>query len=132
MPGGAETILVVEDEAMLRDCVVAQLRGLGYRTVAVTDSRAALAEIDGDQDFDLLFTDLIMPGGMTGRQLADEITRRRPGIKVLFTSGYTENASVHHGRLDQDVILLSKPYRKSELARMLRLVLGATEIGPLP
>ena len=75
--------------------------------------------------FDLLFTDVIMPGGMNGRQLADQVARRRPGIKVLYTSGYTENAIVHHGRLDPGVALLNKPYRKKDLAEKLRLVLDA-------
>jgi CheY-like chemotaxis protein len=65
-----------------------------------------------------------MPGGMTGRQLAEEVAKRRPGTKVLYTSGYTENAIVHHGRLDQGVLLLTKPYRNSQLARMVRLALG--------
>jgi FixJ family two-component response regulator len=64
-----------------------------------------------------------MPGGMTGRQLADEVSKRRPGTKVLYTSGYTDNAIVHHGRLDQGVLLLTKPYRSSQLARMIRLAL---------
>jgi hypothetical protein len=72
-----------------------------------------------------------MPGGMTGRQLAVEVSRRQPGTKVLYTSGYTENAIVHHGRLDQGVMLLSKPYRKAELAGMVRLALGDTAVGVL-
>jgi CheY-like chemotaxis protein len=80
--------------------------------------------VESGQPFDLLFTDVVMPGGMTGRQLADEVTRRQPGSKILYTSGYTENAIVHHGRLDQGVMLLSKPYRKSELANTVRLALG--------
>ena len=67
---------------------------------------------------------LIMPGSMNGRQLADEALKRRPALKTLFTSGYTENAIVHHGRLDTGVLLLAKPYRKSDLARMIRLALG--------
>ena len=66
-----------------------------------------------------------MPGGMMGRQLAHEVRRRRPGLKVLFTSGYTENAIVHQGRLDPGVALLNKPYRKADLARMVREVLSA-------
>ena len=73
---------------------------------------------------DLLFTDVIMPGDMNGRQLVDEALKRRPALKTLYTSGYTENAIVHHGRLDSGVLLLAKPYRKSELARMLRMALG--------
>ena len=76
--------------------------------------------IENGQPFDLLFTDVIMPGGMTGRQLADETVKRRPGMKVLYTSGYTDNAIVHQGRLDPGVLLLGKPYRKSQLAKMIR------------
>jgi PAS domain S-box-containing protein len=123
-PGAGETILVVEDDALVRSFVIAQLHGLGYRTIAVADGRAALALVDSGQTFDLLFTDLIMPGGMTGRQLAEEVTRRRPGTRILYTSGYAESAVVHNGRLRQGVLLLSKPYRKSALASMVRLALG--------
>jgi len=74
--------------------------------------------------FDLLFTDVIMPGGMNGRQLAEEALKRRPSLKVLFTSGYTEDAIVHHGRLDPGVLLLAKPYRKSDLAHMIRAAIN--------
>jgi CheY-like chemotaxis protein len=113
------------------------LHSLGYRTVAAADSRAALAYLKSGQPFDLLFTDVVMPGGMTGRQLADEVTRLRPGTKILYTSGYTENAIVHHGRLDRGVMLLSKPYRKSALAGMVRQALGYSiakgfESRPIP
>ncbi len=124
LSGGSETILVVEDDALVRDFVATQLRSLGYKTITAADARAALIMIDNGQPFDLLFTDVIMPGGMTGRQLADETLKRRPGIKVLYTSGYTDNAIVHHGRLDAGVLLLTKPYRKSQLAKMVRLALG--------
>jgi YesN/AraC family two-component response regulator len=79
--------------------------------------------IDGPKHIDLLFTDVIMPGSMNGRQLVDVALARRPGLKTLFTSGYTENAIVHHGRLDTGVLLLAKPYRKSDLARMIRTAL---------
>jgi PAS domain S-box-containing protein len=122
--GAGQTILVVEDDALLRGFVTAQLDSLGYRTVALADSGAALAHVERGQPFDLLFTDVVIPGGLTGRQLAEEVTRRRPGTKILYTSGYTENSIVHHGRLDQGVMLLSKPYRKSTLASMVRLALG--------
>jgi signal transduction histidine kinase/CHASE3 domain sensor protein len=124
LSGGSETILVVEDDALVRDFVATQLRSLGYKTITAADARAALIMIDNGQPFDLLFTDVIMPGGMTGRQLADETLKRRPSIKVLYTSGYTDNAIVHHGRLDAGVLLLTKPYRKSQLAKMVRLALG--------
>jgi PAS domain S-box-containing protein len=120
---GWETIMVVEDDSLVRNFVAAQLQSLGYKTVAAADARAALVIIDNGQPFDLLFTDVIMPGGMTGRQLADETAKRRPGIKVLYTSGYTDNAIMHHGRLDKGVLLLTKPYRKSQLAKMVRRAL---------
>src|SRR5262249_5191110 len=99
MQGGHETILVVEDDELARSYVVAQLKSLGYATLAAGSAIAALELIDQGAQFDLLFTDVIMPG-MNGRVLADEAVNRRPWIKVLFTSGYTENAIVHHGRLD--------------------------------
>lgn len=127
LPRGQETILVVEDDDLVRDYVLAQLRSLGYATLAAQNAVVALALIDRGAQFDLLFTDVIMPGGMNGRQLADEVARRRPGVKVLFTSGYTENAIIHHGRLDPGVALLAKPYRKRELARAIRAVLRRGE-----
>jgi CheY-like chemotaxis protein len=83
-----------------------------------------MVHVENGVPFDLLFTDVIMPGGMTGRQLADTIAKRRPGLKVLYTSGYTDNAIVHHGRLDEGVLLLTKPYRKNQLAQMVRRALS--------
>jgi CheY-like chemotaxis protein len=123
LSGGSEKILVVEDDTLVRNFVAAQLQSLGYKTAAAADAREAIVMIDKGETFDLLFTDVIMPGGMTGRQLADETVKRRPGIKVLYTSGYTDSAIVHHGRLDKGVLLLTKPYRKSQLAKMVRLAL---------
>jgi len=122
--GGAETIFIVEDDNLVRTFVTAQLQSLGYKTVAAADSRAALEMIDAGQAFDLLFTDVVIPGGMSGRELADEVARRRPGVKVLYTSGYTDNAIVHHGKLDDGVMLLTKPYRRNQLAEMIRKALG--------
>jgi len=129
--GVGETILVVEDDALVRGFVIAQLHSLGYRTVAAANSREALAHLQGAHPFDLLFTDVVMPGGITGCQLADEVARRRPGTKVLYTSGYNENAIAYQGRLDGSFKLLSKPYRKSELAGMVRLALGDATVGVL-
>ena len=123
--GGHETILVVEDDALVRKYVITQIQGLGYTTLEACNAAEALKVIDGPAAIDLLFTDVIMPGSMNGRQLADEAVTRRPSLKVLFTSGYTENAIVHHGRLDSGVLLLAKPYRKPELARMIRTALDS-------
>jgi PAS domain S-box-containing protein len=120
---GTETILLVEDEELVRNHVGAQLARLGYSVVAVADGPSALAELRRNQHVALLFTDVVMPGGLNGRQVAEEAVRVRPGIKVLFTSGYTENVVVHQGRLDPGVHLLSKPYRAVDLARKVRAVL---------
>ncbi|MDH2345212.1 PAS domain S-box protein [Bradyrhizobium sp. SSUT18] len=122
--GGDEKILIVEDDTLVRQYVVTQIKSLGYAALEAANAAEALIIIDADKDIDLLFTDVIMPGSMNGRQLADEAARRRPDLKTLFTSGYTENAIVHHGRLDSGVLLLAKPYRKSELAKMLRTALA--------
>ena len=127
---GDETILVVEDDPLVRAYVNTQLQSLGYTTLSAANGVEALAIVDSGASFDLLFTDVIMPGGLNGRQLAAEATARRPSLRVLFTSGYTENAIIHHGRLDFGVLLLAKPYRKLDLARMLRVALTAAGILP--
>jgi PAS domain S-box-containing protein len=121
--GGNETILVVEDDRLVRSYVLTQLHSLGYVTLDAANAADALCLIDEGAQFDLLFTDVIMPGTMNGRQLADAIQKGRPDLKVLFTSGYTENAIIHHGKLDSGVLLLAKPYRKSDLARQVRKAL---------
>ncbi|WP_249158668.1 ATP-binding protein [Bradyrhizobium tropiciagri] len=122
--GGSESILVVEDDPLVRNYVSAQLEQLGYHTMVTANGPEALAAIDKGFVCDLLFTDVIMSGGMNGRQVADAVTAKLPSVRVLFTSGYTEDAIFHHGRLDPDVTLLPKPYRKSDLARMIRQVLA--------
>ena len=121
--GGDEVVLVVEDDSLVRRYVMTQIASLGYTTLEASNASEALQIVDAVGTIDLLFTDVIMPGTLNGKQLVDEALKRRPTLKVLFTSGYTENAIVHHGRLDSGVLLLAKPYRKSELARMLRLAL---------
>jgi PAS domain S-box-containing protein len=123
-PRGHETILVVEDDPLVQGYVIAQLGSLGYRTLVASDGVAALALVDQGVAFDLLFTDVIMPGGMNGRKLAEAVLQRRTGIKVLYTSGYTDNAIVHDGHLDPGVALLRKPYRKADLAQKIREVLA--------
>lgn len=121
--GGAETILLVEDEELVRRYAREQLTSLGYRVMEAVNGPDALETLRAHEDVDLLFTDVVMPGGMSGRALADEARKLRPGLKVLYTSGYTENAIVHHGRLDPGVRLLSKPYRRQTLARHVRAAL---------
>src|SRR5260370_19833316 len=130
--GGNETILVVEDDPLVRTYVNTQLQSLGYATLSAANGAEALAIADGGADFDLLFTDVIMPGGLNARQLAAEMMRRRPALKVLFTSGYTENAIIHHGRLDTGVLLLAKPYRKLDLAPLLPIPLSTPPVFPQP
>lgn len=125
LEGGHEAILIVEDDNLVRTFVVGQIESLGYRTLTAIDAAEALAVIDGPKGIDLLFTDMIMPGSMNGRQLADAALQRRPSLKILFTSGYSNEVIIHHGHLDAGVLLLPKPYRKSDLARMIRAALVA-------
>jgi len=117
-------ILVVEDDDVVREHVVTQLQSLGYEVQAAASAAAALAVLDQGDKFELLFTDVVMPGGMNGRQLADEALLRDPTLKVLFTSGYSEDVIVHEGRLDPGVELLAKPYRRDELSQKIRHVLA--------
>ena len=127
-PHGHETILVVEDDALVRGYVIAQLGGLSYRTLVASDGAAALALVDQGAEFDLLFTDMIMPGGMNGRELADAIVKRRGQIRVLYTSGYADSSIVHDGYLDPGIALLRKPYRKSDLAQKIREALASRSL----
>lgn len=122
--GGKETILLVEDDDLVRQQVRASLLGLGYYVVEAENGPQAIEILQKLSHVDLLFTDIVLPGGMNGRSLANAAQALRPNLKVLFTSGYTENAMIHHDRLDPEVELLSKPYRRSELAEKLRKVLG--------
>jgi signal transduction histidine kinase/CheY-like chemotaxis protein len=123
--GGHEIILVVEDDRLVRTFVVGQIESLGYATLAAGNAAEALIIINGGEKIDLLFTDMIMPGSMNGRQLADAALQRRAALKVLFTSGYSNEVIIHNGHLDAGVLLLAKPYRKSDLARMIRAALAA-------
>ena len=130
--GGPEHVLVVEDDELVREHVVMQLRALGYPVTGVESGLKALEVLRETPDIGLLFTDVVMPGGMNGRELAQAARLLRPDLPVLFTSGYTENAIVHHGRLDRGVSLLSKPYRRQELAAKVRQVLNAARATDLP
>jgi len=121
--GQGETVLVVEDDDGLRDMAVTVIRKLGYRVVEARDGLAALSLIDHDDTIDLLFTDVVLPRGMNGHELAQESLRRRPNLKVLYTSGYTDNAILNNGLLDSGFELVSKPYMRAELAIRLRQAL---------
>jgi PAS domain S-box-containing protein len=129
-PKGDETIFVVEDNPSVRKTVLRQLRDLGYRTVEAENGAQALDLAAGGLAFDLLLTDVVMPGGITGYQLADELRATRPDLRVLFTSGYTELAA-NGGQAERKGPLLSKPYRKQDLGRAIRAALdqaGADEV----
>ena len=126
--GGSETILVVEDNAKLRRVAVRQLTDLGYVVIEAEDAAGALASISR-QKIDLLFTDIVMPGALTGPDLAREALARAPALKVLFTSGYPQ-AQIQEGSLAEKFKLIGKPYRKRDLARALREVLdGGQQVG---
>jgi signal transduction histidine kinase len=117
-------ILLVEDEGDVRTMVTTMLVRLGYEVVAAADGPAALIELDKLGHVDLLFTDVVLPRGMSGRHLAEEAMRRRPGLRVLYTSGYTQDSIIHHGRLDEGVELIGKPYRAADLARKIAAMLA--------
>ena len=124
LPRGSGKILLVEDDAMVREMVVVQLRALGYRVVSAVSGSQALEVLRREGGFDLLFTDVVMPGGLNGRQLADEARKLIPGLRVIFSSGYADGAVDHHGRLDPGVHLLNKPYRRKDLAMKVREALA--------
>ncbi|CAN5540160.1 hypothetical protein BH10PSE6_BH10PSE6_13170 [soil metagenome] len=122
-PGGTERILVVEDEGAVRAIVGEQLRGLGYDVRLAGDAEQALALLRAHQ-FDLMLTDVVMPGRLNGKGLADEVGRSWPGTRIVFMSGYSENALLNDGRLDRGVMLLAKPHQKADLARVIRSALS--------
>ena len=122
--GNGETILVAEDDDSVRASAVTQLSELGYRVLAVANGEAALEILKRGEHVDLLFTDVVMPGALNGRRLANRAQELNPALAVVFTSGYTENAIIHHGRLDEGVTLLSKPYRRVQLADTIRKALA--------
>jgi PAS domain S-box-containing protein len=120
---GGETILIVEDDAAVRIAAVTILENLGYRVLEAEDGRAALAILGSPEPIDLLFTDLVMPNGMSGQDLVEQARRRRPSLKALFTSGYSAPVIEARGSADPSVPLLGKPYRKQKLGETVRRVL---------
>jgi DNA-binding NtrC family response regulator len=119
---GRETIMVVEDDTDVRDFICETLRDLNYNVLQAGDAKSALAVLDGDTPIDLLLTDVILPGP-NGRELANAAMLRRPDLKVLFMTGYSRNAIVHQGRLDEGVQLIQKPLTQTTLAVKVRDVL---------
>ncbi len=123
LTGRREVVLVVEDDDLVRTSTVSMLRELGYTCIHASDGAAALDKLRSGAKIDLLFTDVVMPGPVKCRDLAREAQALHPGLPVLFTSGYSENAIVHQGRLDEGVQLLSKPFSREDLARKIRSLL---------
>jgi PAS domain S-box-containing protein len=120
---GRETILVVEDDPMVRGLVTTRLRELGYRILEASDGAAGLRILDSTETIDLLLTDVVLPGAMTGRELGDAAKKKRPTLKILYSSGYTRSSIDHQGKLDSGVHFLPKPFRRAELAAKVREVL---------
>jgi two-component system NtrC family sensor kinase len=121
----AATILLVEDDEEVNRFATEVLREEGYNVISTHEGPSALRLLDANPNIDLLFTDVVLPGGMNGRQLADEALRRRPSLKVLYATGYTRNAIIHQGRLDADVELLTKPFTPDILASKVKQILEA-------
>ena len=129
-PTGSERVLVVEDDPDVRALIVTTLTAHGYTVRAARDARDALTTLDAEGDIDLLLTDVVLPGGINGSELAIAARHSRPDLRVLYISGYTRSALTHQGRLDEGVVLLSKPFTRAQLARTIRVVLDAESPAP--
>lgn len=128
LPGGTETILLVEDNDLVRAHALKQLQMLGYSVITSCNGAEGLAELERPQDVDLLFSDIVMPGDMDGIKLADAARALRPDLKILLTSGYSENAIIDNGTFDASLKLLPKPYGRTLLATTLRSLLDAADV----
>ncbi|CAO4138470.1 response regulator [Methylorubrum aminovorans] len=125
LPRGSATVLVVEDEAAVREIACAILADLGYRVLEAADGEEALRVFGANMAaIDLLLTDVVLPGKVRGRELSERVLALRPNVRVVFMSGYTENSIVHHGRLDDGVHLVGKPFKREQLDRRVAEVLG--------
>ena len=125
LPGGTETVLIVEDDAAVRKLITTVLRRCGYQLREAVNAVEALALIERDPFFDLVITDVVMPQ-MSGKELYNELVKREPGVRVLFISGYTDDALAHHGVLDEGLFFLEKPFSPARLAQKVREVLDAS------
>jgi PAS domain S-box-containing protein len=121
--GHGELVLVVEDDPDVRDYTVEMVSDLGYSTLTAGDGASALRLLASRREVSLLFTDVGLPGGMNGRQLAEQALRRQPRLKVLYTTGYARNAIIHQGRLDPGIAVVFKPFTFADLATKLRQTL---------
>ncbi len=128
-PRGHETILIAEDDPFVRSSVILRVEALGYRVVAAVNGKEALQRLRANPGIDMLFTDIVMPGGISGWDLAEQARRIRPGLPVLFTSGYALETLVEQGRAQAEAVVLTKPYRKTELAQRLRDAFAATTVA---
>ncbi len=131
-PRGREIILVTEDDPFVRAYVVSAIEELGYRVIAAEDAREALTQLTQGAEVDVLFTDIVMPGGMNGWELAERAQQIRPALRLLFTSGYALETLVARGRIHPGTAILNKPYRRPELARRLREVLDSPPLAAVP
>jgi CheY-like chemotaxis protein len=122
--GGRETILIVEDDPFVRSSVILRVESLGYAVVTAVNGEEALRKLRSHPRINLLFTDIVMPGGISGWELAERAWEIRPGLPTLLSSGYSLDALLEQGRVPQHAIILKKPYRKAELARLLRQALA--------
>jgi DNA-binding response OmpR family regulator len=123
--GQGETVLLIEDESTLREIVEEVLRDAGYRVLTAQDGRTGLLILNSNTPSDLLITDVGLPGGLNGRQVADAARLKRPGLKVLFITGYVDTAAVGNGRLDQGMEVMTKPFEISALVRKVRASMSA-------
>lgn len=130
VPGGNETILIAEDDPFVRSSVILRVESLGYTVVAAANGSDALVKLRANPKIDMLFTDIVMPGGMSGWELAEWARQIRPGLPIVFSSGYALEALIDQGRAPAQSIVLTKPYRKVDLAHRLREALAASSVIP--
>jgi CheY-like chemotaxis protein len=124
IPRGHETILIAEDDPFVRSSLILRVEALGYKVIAAVDGNDALLKLRANPKIDILFTDIVMPGGMSGWELAEQARQIRPGLPVVFSSGYALETLIERGRASAQSIILTKPYRKADLARRLKEALA--------
>lgn len=129
MLSAANTVLVVEDDPLVRSYAVMTLESLGYKVIAAVDGNDALQKLRSDIHVDVLFTDIVMPGGINGWELADRAQQARPGLTVLLTTGYSVEALTKYGLLRPGCVLFTKPYRRADLASRMREILNTPLCG---